>query len=374
LTDTAKARALVQRLAEDPRGAGTAGEARAREFCAEGLRGLGFKVREHVFTYSQFPAVWGLPMAGTFLMLVGVALVLWSGEGHGGWPQGFATLATLLVLAFWLWFAFTVIRGRAFTDSGIAPVTGVNLVATRGSEEPRLWLCAHLDTKSQPFPTLARTVGVFLAIGVTIALVGFYFVGAIVADTPDIWMALGIASTVAALPLLASTVGNGSTGALDNASGVVAALLAASETGDAELGVLLTTAEEMGLAGARAWARSRAAAGERPPALVLNCDTVDDGGTMRCVFHRREHRALAQRVRDVAAGAGIEVKLTRHTPGIFVDSSSLANAGLPAVTLSRVTLGTLARIHTKRDAAEHVTGAGARDAAAILAAVVLAEG
>ena len=37
---------------------------------------------------------------------------------------------------------------------------GVNLVAIRGPEAPTLWLMAHLDSKSQPVPILARAAGI----------------------------------------------------------------------------------------------------------------------------------------------------------------------------------------------------------------------
>lgn len=335
--------------------------------CGERLADLGFTLREQVFEYSRLPATLGLPIAGTLLLLVGAALVLWAGEGGEGLPRGITTLGALIVLAFGLALALAVVRDRSHHS------TGKNLVAVRGGQ-PRVWLCAHLDTKSQPFPTLVRTIGVFLAIITTVSLIVFYFLDALVADSTSIWMVLGTCATVASLPLLASTIGNDSPGAVDNASGVAAVLQAAAETPGLPLGVVLTSAEELGLAGARAWARRKDGAAAAPvrPELVINCDTLDDGGTMRCVFHRRSERRHADEIRRRAGALGIGLKLMRRTPGILLDSASFSAAGYPAVTLSRVTLGTLGRIHTPRDTAGRLTGDGAAAAASMMAACIRA--
>jgi hypothetical protein len=366
LSDSAAIKRLIDELAASPRGAGTAGEERARALCTAHLQRLGFEVREQSFEYSRLPATWGLPIAGTLLLLAGAALVLWAGEGSGGLPKGLGTLAALIVVAFWLSFSLAVVRDRSHHS------VGTNLIATRGTLHPDIWLSAHLDSKSQPFPTLVRTVAVILAIVTAISLVVFYVVDALVADSTNIWMVLGIAATVASLPLLASTIGNDSPGAADNASGVAAVLQTAGETADAPLGVLITTAEELGLAGARAWARSPKEGATRSarPELIINCDTLDDRGPMRCVIHRSAEKGLAREIAEHGARNGTRVKLTRRTPGILLDSASFARAGLPAVTLSRVTLGTLARIHTARDTAARVRGDGAAQASAIMTAMV----
>lgn len=48
--------------------------------------------------------------------------------------------------------------------------TGVNLAASRGLAEPTVWLVAHLDSKSQPVPSVARMAGVvMLAVALVVA-------------------------------------------------------------------------------------------------------------------------------------------------------------------------------------------------------------
>jgi hypothetical protein len=57
-------------------------------------------------------------------------------------------------------------------------------------------------------------------------------------------------------------------------------------------------------------------------------------------------------------------------PGILTDSLAFEAAGLPAVTISRGTLGTLARLHTAGDTSERIIGTGAATAARLLAAMI----
>ena len=150
-------------------------------------------------------------------------------------------------------------------------------------------------------------------------------------------------------------------------------IAAAVSTSPSPLGVILTSAEELGLAGAKAWAASAALSGNTP-GLVINCDTLDGEGTMRCVVHRSEDATVARELVTLARSEGFSAKITRHTPGIMVDSAAFAARGIPAVTLSRVTSGTLARIHTPRDTADRLNGQGAELAAAVMSAFARKDG
>src|SRR4029077_6602046 len=124
------------------------------------------------------------------------------------------------------------------------------------------------------------------------------------------WHAIALVAVLGALPSMLCFVGNRSNGAVDNASGVVAALLASqSEAAPRDLGVVITSGEELGLAGARAWAISalpssaaqlsaRAPSGVqstvrqssaeqlsgKPEVSILNCDTIDEAGNWRCMY------------------------------------------------------------------------------------------
>jgi hypothetical protein len=59
----------------------------------------------------------------------------------------------------------------------------------------------------------------------------------------------------------------------------------------------------------------------------------------------------------------------RMIPGILADSMAFADRSIESVTVSRGTLSTLARIHTRRDNSIATTGSGVAEASALLAAL-----
>ncbi len=228
---------------------------------------------------------------------------------------------------------------------------GVNLEAKRG--EPAIWLVAHLDSKSQPIPILVRAVAIVACIVIWIAMVAM----AALRVEGLAWQVATLAAVLAGLPVAISTVGANSPGALDNATGVASVLLAAERVDrSVPLGVLITSAEELGLAGARAWVR------EHPmKAPVINCDTIDDRGYLTIMHsHGRPERLIRAFQRRA-------VRARRVLPGILVDSIPFAEAGWDAVTVSRGTLATLARIHRRIDTPEALSGSGVAEAADVIA-------
>lgn len=235
-----------------------------------------------------------------------------------------------------------------------------NLEATRFGAPPVVWLVAHLDSKWQPVSMIARVVGV---IGTTIGLAACFAFAVLANRTSDGAAIVALLLTCAAtVPLMLSIVGDRNHGTLDNASGV-AAVLEAIELlpRDARVGVLISDAEELGLAGARAWARSK------PPGIALNCDSLDDDGPVTVMFSRSRPSALVERVESAATAEGEPVRSFRLIPGILTDSVALASCGWEAVTLSRGRLRTLQRIHTSRDTLSAMTGGGIGGVARVLA-------
>jgi Zn-dependent M28 family amino/carboxypeptidase len=161
--------------------------------------------------------------------------------------------------------------------------------------------------------------------------------------------------------VVASVVGDDSPGAVDNASGVAAVLAAAARLDEsAVVGVLLPSAEELGLAGARAWVRAHV--GER--AFVVNCDGVDDQGELTIMYTRRLPIPIVAAVRDAAPGA---VQVRRMPPGLLLDSVAFADAGWSAATVSHGSMQTLARVHTPSDSLEQLRGRSIGPVAVVLA-------
>lgn len=362
MTFNAAALALFERLAAMPRAAGSAEETQARRACAEFLEAHGFETREVPFSYSSLPGRWGVPIVGALWFIGGLAAVY---AGAHPLQEHAAGVAFAMVVTGWitaLTLSLTVSAAR------LGRSEGVNLVATRGTE-PVTWLCAHLDTKSQAVSTLVRSAALIAAGGSGTVLVILHAIGWLGdAEPGKSWLIAGTVLAAGAIVMMGCVVGNTSPGAADNASGVAAVLAAAGGTDDEPLGVILTTAEELGLAGARAWAAPASA--DRLASRIINCDTLDDEGVMRCVVHNKRDIGLVAELVAAGAAANVPIKVTRHTPGIMVDSAAFAARGIPAVTLSRVTFGTLRRIHTPRDTADRLVGRGMEQAAAVMSGFV----
>ncbi len=102
--------------------------------------------------------------------------------------------------------------------------------------------------------------------------------------------------------------------------------------------------------------------------VAVNFDTIDDEGTH---LHRRPRRARP--IPGAADGgrlaaAGPRSRARRLPLGILVDSLPLSRAGIPAITVGRLTWRTLRLIHTPRDTAEGLDLEDAREVGRALAA------
>ena len=263
---------------------------------------------------------------------------------------------------------------RSILTLPIMRARSTNLVATRGIAEPRVWLIAHTDSKSQTIRMLVRIGSIVaawlllvLAIGTMLAQMSGYPVAM---GYPDDFLPLesGIAATLSAiaiLPVALCFIGNQSRGALDNASGVASVLLALEQIQPAKnIGVLFTSAEELGLAGARAFL-----ADTNTRAVALNCDTIDDRGSFICMTGNRKS-PIALALARAGAAIGHATKTRSIIPGILTDSIPFGRAGWDAVTLSRGNLRTLSAVHTSGDEPGRIDGAGIALAARLIAATI----
>jgi acetylornithine deacetylase/succinyl-diaminopimelate desuccinylase-like protein len=326
----------LRSFAREPRPSGEAQVAAAREYCARVLTSLGFATHEKPFEYSAAVGEYGTPAAGVLVALVSLLAL------------GLHSRLVLLLGAAVLALGARWLARRGVLRLPILRRRGVNLEARRGASDPNLWLVAHVDSKSQPIPLLLRAAG--------IVLVAIAWVGALFWTMDFLYVAI-----VCSLPVIASIVGRNSAGAVDNASGVATVLAATTLLPpDRQFGVLITDAEELGLAGARAWCAGRS------PSIALNCDGVDDTGPLTLMWTRPRPRRLEKAFRGTKG-----LRVIRLVPGVLADSVAFSDAGWEAVTLSRGTLRTLLRIHTRRDSLEHLRGSGLGGAALALASAAI---
>jgi hypothetical protein len=259
---------------------------------------------------------------------------------------------------------------RVTATLGVWRMSASNLIAVRENavEEPRVWLVAHLDSKSQTIGMLVRVASLMTAaLLLILTIAAMIWQAAVMSDELAMMRSayLAMFTALAMLPFTFCFVTNKSRGALDNASGVAAALLAVEALSrDRSVGVLISSAEELGLAGAHAFAERRPR-----PGIAINCDTVDRSGSFVCMTSGSGRAARSAIVRGAVA-VGQRVKVRDTIPGILTDSVALARAGWDTCTLSRGNLGTLRRVHTSGDEPGRVNGAGIALAARILAATV----
>ncbi len=346
-------------LAQEPRPAGSDAEDRARRYAEQVLRDAGFSISREEFSYSAFPGRYGTPIGGA----IAAATVLGAGWRGLASASGASALIVLVVgLAALSAFARSML-GDAVLVQPRMRAESVNVVATRAGQVPRVWLVAHTDSKSQPVPSLARMTGVsLLAMALVLALVAA-LLQLTALPSRMIWWAAISAAVLGAGPVMASVVGARSPGALDNASGV-AAVLAAAELLDprAAVGVLLPSAEELGLAGARAWAGSHE--GGHARGVALNCDGVDDEGELTIMHGANPPADVIAAIQRVSPRPPV---VRRMPLGLLTDSVALADAGWRAVTLSRGSFASLRRVHTPGDSLARLRGAGVDEVAALLA-------
>jgi hypothetical protein len=368
------ARRHLERLAAVPRPAGSPAEAAARDYCAGVLRSLGFDVSEEPCEFSTLPGRFGTPLCG------GAVIVMMAAAGHLGF-RGHAVGALLvlalggaavLVVAWWLArFGVLDLPWRRERSVNLAAVRGVEGPpgVLRGDTDPDVWLVAHLDSKSQPLPIAIRALGVMLSLGVWVAalVVSVLQIGGV--PLSAWWPGMTLLGVLAGVPVAASVVGSRSPGALDNASGVATVLLAAEESpADRGIGVLLTSGEELGLAGARVWARKRSAA------TAINVDGVDDRGVVRVTHPRALPAELLHSISTAARELGVKISCGRLPPGLLVDGVALADRGWKVVTLSKGEWQTVARIHTPADDLARLRGDGVAEVAALVGRAIAEAG
>jgi hypothetical protein len=328
-----------------PREAGTPAGAAARELVAAHLEALGYRVERQRFAFapsslSGFP-VFGAGLGGLALLL----LPLLTGERAPGWAGALVLAGGLLLLAL-----LAVGIGLGWLPLGGGTREDANLIATRGGAPIRRWIVAHLDTKAQVQSMAGRLVAVWV-IGVSVAALSALALARLGGVVP-----VPLAASGAALAVLAGALaGRGrlrgsSAGARDNGTGVVGALAAAEGLDDPATGILITGAEEFGLVGARVFAAQKA--GELRDATIVNLDTIDQEGELAVVSHDARGAELARRAQRGLGAAGLAARVRRLPVGILTDSLPFARAGVPAITIGRLTWRTLRTIHTPRDTAD----------------------
>ena len=354
--DSAEVREYVAELAR-PRRTGSAGARETEARLRARFQELGYETRALRFSFSTLPGRYGLPAAGAVLLGTAVSTpsLLVSGRPLGALVTACIGLLVATLPLLFLPRALQLPWGRVET---------ANLLFTR--DDPQWIVMAHRDTKSQRAPTLVRTMALGLG-GVAWMALTALAVAALIgtgAAPGPIWPAAG-ALVLAGVVLAVSPAGNASPGALDNATGLAAALALARRVGP-DVAFLITDGEELGLAGARA-------AEPRLPdvAGIINLDGLDDPGPIRIAEGRRSRRreavgAVAMTLLENARALGLAAVRRPLPPFVLVDHEPLVAAGRPALTLLKGSWRSLRRVHSPADTAGRIDGTGAAAVATLL--------
>lgn len=347
------ARAALQAIAQ-PRLTGSEGATRTTQYVRDALSSLGYTVTDQDFQFNPWPGRFGITAVGAVYALGSfIAAVLLYREQAAA-----ALVLLLLVLAFAG--AVAAFSRPLFDRLPMGRMEGKNLLASVPGRLPKYLVVAHRDSKSQPVPLSFRGPAILFALVAWGALVTLAVLSMAQPVGRSLVLTFGIIAFIAGLILVFCWVENNSPGALDNGSGVAALLgIAAQEREAGDVAFLVTDAEELGLAGARA------IAGRLPPVVgAINLDGLDDDGGFYLIerFGWPKKRGQAPHLAAALLTAADELKLDarrRDVPfGILLDHMPLVTAGTPALSILRGGLASLRRVHRPIDDLTRLRGDG----------------
>jgi hypothetical protein len=357
------ARAVLQWLAQ-PRLTGSEAAAETTAKIREHFVSLGYEVRDYPFMMSTWPGRYGLTAAGAVYLVGSILAAALLFNAH----PGVSLVVQLLVL--FVVAAIAVMARPAINMLPWGRVEGRNLIAHAPGKRPRYYLMAHRDSKSQPIPLAFRGPAIVLAILAWGALAIAALAALIdpVYRRSEVAVILGAIAAVAGVILVFCWVDNRSPGALDNGSGVAALLgVAERELQAGDVAFIVTDAEELGLAGARAIAPVL------PPSFgVINIDGLDDHGGYfvleRFGWPKKRGTAAPLAAALMSAADTLNAPIRRRDVplGLMLDHLPVVRAGTPALTLMRGSLQSLRRVHRPADNLEHLTGAGVNQSVTLL--------
>lgn len=347
--------AVLIRALSRPRMTGSPGADAVEADLRARFESLGYAVRDLPFHFSMTAGRFGVTkIAAIYTLGVFIAMLLLLSELAAG------ALVTLILTLVAMVVAVGYMRRNGLEDLPWGRSEASNLWIQRPGVRPRYVFMAHRDSKSQLLPLSFRgpviVLGILAFLGlVVLAIMSLAeFVGA------GVVLLAGLVGFLCGLLLVVSWAADYSPGALDNATGLATLLgIAAREKGADDVAFLITDAEELGLAGARAIAP------HMPPVFgVINVDGIDDEGPFLVAerFGWPRPSGLAPHLAAAILASASELGLNAHRRdvpfGILLDHMPIVKGGTPALSVLRGTLRSLHRIHRPADAPTHLNGAG----------------
>jgi len=352
-----------------PRLVGTAGEKKAASIIKKILSELGYQVQEEKFSIFKTP--WGYTrfLMISLLFLLGTARLLLS------FSPVLSCFIILLLIASgvgggrgWLWFVSKEESHAIASSENIWADFPPS--ATEGC--PRLFFCAHYDSKSQNLKLKSRIYWLGTGLG-SLVLLLIVFLSYIF--SPSLWLSrmanlLTLLGAVVGLRLMIVKTGNESPGALDNASGVgmvlaCAEYFAQNPPANFSIRFLFLGAEEYGLQGAAYHVRTHAQEWQSP--WVINFDGVGLKGTLRWVksLVGSNSNPLLTQLIDAAQQANITLKRMPLYPGLMMDHIPFLDIPTPAISLC-CTAPQSGSIHSSQDSEDLLEKDGFTEIGAVI--------
>ncbi len=345
-----------------PRGAGSAGNERARRIVRERFVAAGLEVEEQPFSYDLERAFRAIRWTLRCLALaIAIAALLAAGRvGVAGLALALAVVAGGVLLA---WAPgiekLYAAEGRTRT---------ANVVARRratGRRRKTLVLLAHYDSKSQNLTFPWRMGSTLVAILGTLTLALFLVFPDVLPVTSG--QAGGTAAALALALLSTLRNENRSPGGVDNAGSVALLTELAHDLPDAlpddvELILLSPSAEEDHMVGAMRWLAGNLEA-ERAvcdDVIAINMDGAGIPGRAAAMrwfgFGRHFGRTIVRAAAEASAVLGIPMRFIWLPPAIGVDAIPFVHRGVECVTFTSGSLGraTLA-VHSAGDVADNLS-------------------
>jgi hypothetical protein len=328
-----------------PRMVGTEGERRAGQTIKNHLEGLGYEVREEVFSIRRPPWLWmkGFP----FISLI---LLLGAWVTSGNYPFAAFMIVGTLVLWILIWDKLWLCLGQRVLEEGDGRRGSRNIVAYRNEKEEGipLYFVAHYDSKSQPLSLYLRTgllvlgsiLGILFGLWVWGTVLGIWGRGGQTSVPGWAYGCFLLASGVS-LFFTVSRMGNRSEGAVDNASGVGILLELARVLGEHPPNglspvFLFTGAEEFGVLGSLMYQKKHGEEMAAKNGLLINIDSVGERRCLRGCASGREGKRWLKRLRHLAEEQGFDLRPIPFLKGILMDHLPFSRVGIPSVSFTSV--------------------------------------
>ncbi len=343
-----------------PRFVGTDGEKEAREYIEEQFEESGLKVSEEEVRYAL-----SIKLITKLGILFQAILFFLTGYYVSVHPAISGTLATILLL---------FLIGSTRWSKFIGPFKGVgpkyhskNVIAENEStgSDKKVILLAHYDTKSEFLPMRVRITALTISILGGILFSIFTIIASLGALTStfllpeSIFLYSGFLLFAVTILLVFNKTGNRSPGIMDNASGVAVMLelaraLQEDQYQDVDLEFVATTAEEVGLAGARNYLGNHRDELDEENTYIINLDVVGRGDLLYNAsygFPRiRTSRDLNDMIKEIAEGEDFDVEGGYFPTGLAADHMPFVERGFKATWL----YSAMPTVHTKRDNLENI--------------------